>query len=104
MGTSAIKGVAIDASGNVIAESSRETCFVVNKDGRFELIPEKHYQNVCGVIRELTTKVPGKIVALAMAAASGNTLLTDVDGKPLTNIISWMDQRAAQNPPQIWRA
>ena len=100
LGTSAIKGVAIDASGNVIAESSRETCFVVNKDGRFELIPEKHYQNVCGVIRELTTKVPGKIVALAMAAASGNTLLTDVDGKPLTNIISWMDQRAAQNPPK----
>ena len=101
IGTTAIKGVVIDKGGNVVAESSKSSQFITPYKGWFETDPEKHYQDVCQVIKELNRKTPGKITALSMAAASGNALLTDDVGKPLINIINWMDQRAAENPPKI---
>ncbi len=99
LGTTAIKGVVMDQNSNIIAEASKVTSFIEPESGWFEIDPEEHYNDVCSIIKELTLKAPGEITALAMAAASGNSLLTDINGKPLTNIINWMDQRAVQNPP-----
>lgn len=99
LGTSAIKGVLADACGAVLAEAGAQTSLLYPCDGRVEVDPERHYQNICGIIRELAAQAPCEVVGLAMAAASGNTLLTDADGKPLTNIINWMDRRAEMNPP-----
>ena len=100
LGTTAIKGVLMDQDNNIIAESSKNTCFIEPQKGWFEVNPEGHYQDVCAIIKELAEQTPGEITALAMAVASGNSLLTDIDGKPLINIINWMDQRAIQNPPK----
>lgn len=101
LGTTAIKGVVMDQNGNVIAEASKNNHFIEPEIDWFEVDPEEHYQDVCAVIKGLAAKTPGKITALAMAVASGNSLLTDADGRPLTNIINWMDQRAVQNLPKI---
>ena len=100
LGTTAIKGVVIDQNRKIIAEASKNTRFITPHREWFETDPEEHYQDVCSVIRKLTAATPGKITALAMAVASGNSLLTDDNGKPLNNIINWMDKRAEQNPPQ----
>ena len=99
LGTSAIKGVLTDDRGAVLAEAGADNRFLHPQDGWVEVEPQPHYQNLCRVIRELVAAAPGEVVALAMAAASGNTLLTDAAGTPLTNIINWMDQRAEQEPP-----
>jgi len=99
LGTSAIKGVLTDASGVVLAEAGAETSLLCPCQGWMEVDPERHYQNICRIIRELAEKAPGDVAGLAMAAASGNTLLTDSDGMPLTKIINWMDRRAELNPP-----
>ncbi len=101
LGTTAIKGVVIDENGTIVAKASNNTRFIEPENGWFEVDPEEHYQEVCAVIKELSAKTPGTTKALAMAVASGNSLLADADGKPLTNIINWMDQRAVQNPPKI---
>lgn len=99
LGTSAIKGVLTDARGTVLAEAGADTRFVHPSDGWVEVEPDQHYRNVCGVIRELAAAAPGDIAGVAMAAASGNTLLAGADGAPLMNIINWMDHRAEQKPP-----
>lgn len=99
LGTSAIKGVLTDERGAVLAEAGAETRFIHPHDGWVETDPEVHYRNVCGVIRELADAAPDGVDAMAMAAASGNTLLTDEAGAPLGNIINWMDRRAEQQPP-----
>ena len=99
LGTSAIKGVLTDPAGAVLAEAGAESHFLHPQDGWVEIEPQQHYQNVCRVIRELVSAAPAEVAALAMAAASGNTLLTDAAGRPLINIINWMDRRAEQNPP-----
>jgi len=99
LGTSAIKGVLTDESGSVLAEADADTRLFHPREGWVESDPEQHYRNVCGVIRELAAAAPAEVAALAMAAASGNTLLTDAHGTPLTAIINWMDRRAEQCPP-----
>jgi len=101
LGTSGLKGVLIDRQGSVLAEAFADTSLLRPHDGWVEVDPEQHYQNVCQVIRELATAADGDVLALAMAAASGNTLLTDAEGVPLTRIINWMDGRAEQQPPAV---
>jgi len=99
LGTSAIKGVLTNAAGDVLAEAAAEPGLFHPHAGWVEVEPEQHYRTVCDVIRELATAAPGQVAALAMAAASGNTLLTDERGRPLTPIINWMDNRTASCPP-----
>ncbi len=99
LGTSAIKGVLTNAHGEVLAQAATHTHLLYPSDGRVEVAPEEHYRAVCGVMRELTTAAPGEVAALAMIGASGNTLLTDEHGRPLTPIISWMDSRSAACAP-----
>ncbi len=100
IGTSAIKGVLVRADGKVLAEAGTETAFLHPEEGQVEIEPERHYENVCGVIRRLAASAPCRVAALSMAAASGNTLLTDSEARPLCNIISWMDQRAVRQAPK----
>lgn len=100
LGTSAIKGVLMCADGRILSEAGMDTSFLHPQEGWVEIQPEQHYRNVCHVIRELTADAPGEVVGLSMAAASGNTLLTDSDGAPLMNIINWMDLRAEQKAPK----
>lgn len=101
LGTSAIKGVLTDGAGRVMAEAGADSTFLHPEEGWVEVDPERHYRNVCSVLRELAASAPGDVAAVAMAAASGNPLLTDDDGTPIANIINWMDQRAAQQPPAL---
>jgi sugar (pentulose or hexulose) kinase len=98
LGTSAIKGVLMDSTGAILAETENKTSFIHPQEEWIETDPEQHYRNVCGIIRKLAEAATGEVAALAMAAASGNTLLTDKSGTPLMNIINWMDQRAKQKP------
>jgi len=101
IGTSALKGVLTDACGVVLAEAGAETRLLYPQEGWVEFDPEEHYRNVCQILRKLADAAPGEVTALAMAAASGNTLLTGPCGTPLGSVISWMDQRSAQRPATI---
>ena len=104
LGTSAIKGILMDLSGHIIAEAGKATRFTHPREGWTEIEPEGHHQDACGVIRELAAAAPGPVAALSMAAASGNTLLTTEDGRPLTNILSWLDNREAQKESATLKA
>lgn len=103
VGTSAIKGILVSSSGRVVATARRPTVFVHPAPGQTEIEPEEHYRSTCAVIRELAGRTPAgaRVRALAMAAASGNTLLADLDGKPLTNILSWLDSRSVGKSAEL---
>ncbi len=103
VGTSAVKGVLLSIEGDIIAQGKRMTQFLHPQPDFVELSPEAHYRTVCDLIRELVSRAPSgsSIVALSMAAASGNTLLLDKAGQPLTNIISWLDQRAVKTAHEL---
>jgi sugar (pentulose or hexulose) kinase len=96
VGTSAVKGVLVSAEGLKLASARRATRLLRPASGWVELDPEEHYRSVCELLRELGSHAPpgARVRALAMAAASGNALLTDAGGRPLTNILSWLDTRS----------
>lgn len=97
LGTTRIKGVLTDRDNRILAEAERTVAFVPGISG-IEIDPEGHWRMLSDILRELAVEaaVYGEPVeALAFAAASGNTLLLDREsGKPLTSIISWLDERA----------
>lgn len=91
LGTSHIKGVLLDDNNRVSAEAERRVEFVPDIPG-IEIDPKAHWEMLCSILRELGKA--SDITAISFAAAAGNTILLDQDtGKPLTNIISWLDQR-----------
>ena len=96
VGTSAVKGVLVSAQGARLALARRATRLLRPSAGRVELEAEEHYRSVCDLLRELGSHAPpgAKVRALAMAAASGNVLLSDGRGRPLTRILSWLDNRS----------
>ncbi|MCP4403224.1 MAG: hypothetical protein GY801_38690 [bacterium] len=103
VGTSAVKGVVLSIKGDIIAQGKRIIQFLHPQPDFIELSPETHYRTVCDLIRELVSRTPpgSSIAALSMAVASGNTLLLDKAGQPLTNIISWLDQRAVKTSHEL---
>jgi xylulokinase len=100
LGTTGLKGVLMDRQGRVRAGAEADTCLLHPAEGRVEVDPGGHRDAVYGVIRTLADAAGGRVSALAMAGATGNTLLTDAAGTPLTPIINWMDRRAERNPPR----
>jgi sugar (pentulose or hexulose) kinase len=98
LGTSAIKAVRTDAGGTVLAEACAATELLVPRAGWVEVEPEALYRNLCRVVREVAQASPAPVAGLALAAASGNTLLCDEAGVPLGRVINWMDRRAEEPP------
>ncbi len=95
LGTSSIKGILVSTDGEILSEGKVENERECPEPGYCEYSADEHYENVCSLIRELAGNVPEdcSVRTLSMAAASGNTLLADRDGIPLTPVISWMDER-----------
>ncbi len=99
LGTSFIKGVLMDADGQILSTADRMVQYNRPHPQWFETDAEQQYQVVVALIRELAAAAPAPVKALAMAAASGNTLLADGQGRPLCPVINWMDKRCRGNPP-----
>ncbi len=99
LGTSAVKGVLLHVDGRILKTADRPVNYHYPQPGRVEADAEQWYQDILAVIRDLATAAPAPVKALAAAAASGNTLLADGQGRPLCPVINWMDRRCEGNPP-----
>lgn len=96
LGTSAVKGVLFDGM-HAIACNVFEVDLLSAGDS-IEFEPELYWVNIISLIRHLAKKSPTDISGIAMCVASGNTLITDENGIPLTRIISWLDKHRCEAP------
>jgi sugar (pentulose or hexulose) kinase len=103
VGTSAVKGVLVSSGGETLAAARRSASLLRPQSGRVELEPEEHYRTVCSLLQELASRAPrgARVRALAMSTASGNVLLTDGGGRPLGNILSWLDTRSVGRTAEL---
>lgn len=99
LGTSATKGVLLAADGRMLTRERRATELIRPAPDRVEFSSERAYELLCEVTRSLVRAAPAgtRIRAIALSGATGNALLLDESGKPLSNAISWMDSRSAQD-------
>lgn len=101
IGTSSVKGVLTDTRGQVKA-TARET-FSWKRVGErgLELDPEAYLKACTDALKKLSGVAEGKILGICASSASGNLLLLDHNGEPLTGIIGWQDGRVTEEPTRV---
>ena len=92
LGTSSVKAVLFDGE-KVVKKSSApfeiKECRLNDGAKYFGFSADKYAETVFGVIGELAKAVNGNVYGIAMASASGNTVVCDKNGNAILNAYSW---------------
>lgn len=92
LGTSSAKGVLLDENNTVLREASVKMNY--RRDaGYIGFDAAAFADDVIDLIANLAAALPdgGRVSSIAAVCASGNTLLCDIDGKPLVDCVSWLN-------------
>jgi len=103
-GTSKLAAVAIDLDGQVLAGAARENRAEMSglPAGRHEQDPDQLLELVIGLLSEVRAALGDRAAAVQGIGLTGQmhgVLVTDRSLTPLTNLITWQDQRAARKFP-----
>ncbi|AQY52183.1 hypothetical protein PWEIH_07186 [Listeria weihenstephanensis FSL R9-0317] len=99
IGTTSTKAVIFDASGELVARESRGYPLVTDDSGMAEQEPRVILDAVVDAIRAVveTAGVDAEALrAISFSAAMHSLIAVDADGEPLTNCITWADQRSGE--------
>lgn len=98
LGTSSVKAVLFSQEDGVIAKESADfhyaSAYLPDNSEYLGIDPEEFYRQICAVLKTLSQKLPSDchFAGLAMASASGNTVLCDKTGKALLPGYSWLNR------------
>ncbi len=95
LGTTALKGVLVSETGDMVCKAKRLTSYDYSDGGMVEFSAEKYYLIFSSLIKELIKSMPkdANVAAISISGASGNTVLLNEDKMPSCKAISWMDNR-----------
>jgi len=96
VGTSVIKCILFDQFGQEIFVIEDHCPIVAPNTGWFEMDPFQTWQTIVQLIKKssLSLDQDQEIVALVISTQGGSVIPLDQSDQPLSNIITWMDQRA----------
>ncbi len=96
VGTTNIKVVAFDSSGQPVAHASTPTPTHYPRPGRAHYDPEELWRSFVMSVRRVTDGLDdaSRIAGLAVASMGEAAVPLDADGQPTHNIIAWFDGRA----------
>ncbi len=94
-GTQSVRALLADLTGRTLACASRPTPTCHPAPGQGEYEPEKLWQCVLAVLREVAVGVPagGQVAGIACASVGESCVLIDAAGTPLANAMAWFDRR-----------
>lgn len=100
IGTTSICGVAVSASGNLIASVERPNDSMVTglPAGRVEQDPERIRERVVEVLCALVGRV-GQVGGIGITGQMHGMLAVDANNQPLTNLVIWQDGRGLERSP-----
>jgi xylulokinase len=104
LGTSALKTALISVSGKVVGWEVQDIPLYVLPDGGAEQNPLDWWEAFLTTSRRLIQKdlIPVEsIVAVCCSTQGECTIPVDAEGKPLMNVISWLDMRGAKYLPKV---
>jgi ABC-type Fe3+ transport system permease subunit len=96
LGTTAVKALLCDTTGQVVATAVRPYELVRPQPGWVEQDLDEVWQAIVETVRQVVAHTaPGqRVAAISLSVASGTTVLVGDDGQPLGRALSWMDTRA----------
>lgn len=103
VGTTAIKTCVFDENLRMLSKYSDEYDLITDGD-RVELDPETYWSTMVKAVRRTAGRLPLSDVAAICLTTQGETMIpVDRDGKPLSNAVVWLDQRAKAQADEIGR-
>lgn len=95
LGSSAIKGVLLDAAGALIGQTTRPTELEYPAPHAVVFSAARCFEWLAEVLRTLAATAAGRpIKAVTLSGATGDTVLLDAAGEPLWPVLHWMDARS----------
>ncbi|GAB2840808.1 FGGY family carbohydrate kinase [Actinocorallia aurea] len=95
IGTTGVKGVALDAERGIVAEASRRNALVSHRPGWAEADPGEWAANVAEILAELAARIDvTRVVGIATTGMVPAVVCLDSSGRPLRNAILQNDARA----------
>ena len=97
-GTSVIKAVAFDLSGQQIAQASRRNEYNTLANGGVEQDMIRTWQDTINTLKELNEQIPDcskRCISLSVTGQGDGTWLVDKNGEPVHDGWLWLDARAA---------
>ncbi|RTE03590.1 gluconokinase [Paenibacillus whitsoniae] len=107
IGTTSTKTLIIDRNGQVLASHSIEYPLFTPAPGRAEQDPEQIFNAVVDGIGEVVRKLslmPEQILCVSFSSAMHSLIAVDERLTPLTQCITWADNRAAQYAEELRRS
>jgi len=102
LGTSIIKGLAIDDAGRILASFSKETPLISRQPGWAEQSPEFWWSSTLEIINLLATRIDfSQVEGLGLSGQMHGLITYDANYQVLRRAIVWMDQRSSQEVEQI---
>lgn len=104
IGTTSTKSVLFSKKGEVIAQHTIGYPLHTPTPSTAEQNPEEIFQAVCGTIKQTVMKSsvePADIVCVSFSSAMHSVIAVNDNGKPLTNCITWADNRSVKWTEQI---
>ncbi len=98
IGTTSLKAAVFDEQGNLIDSVTKDYTLKVSGD-RVEFPAEEYWNLFSEAYDELAKNI--EITALAIDTQCETMIVTDENGKPLTDAIVWLDNRAAKEAEDI---
>lgn len=107
VGTTGTKAVVCDETGTVLGKGYSEYELSFGEHGEVEQHAQDWYEASCHAVRDACgqAKIPvGAIEALSLSTQGGSMLAVDHDFQPLTDVMTWMDQRAGAEAAELCAA
>lgn len=103
IGTSSCKAVLFSEDGSVLAAGKGEYALLFPRKGWVEQNPEEIFTGIGHAVQEIAKKGGAlkSVQAVTFSAQMSSQFLVDPQGKPLTNLISWMDGRAQKETQEF---
>ena len=104
IGTTSTKAVAYDARGRVLAEEDQEYPLNAPQPDRAEQDPEEIFSAVLDTLApvvEAVKEAGATVSGVSFSAAMHSLLALDGEGSPITNSITYADNRAAEQAEEI---
>ncbi|HRA48660.1 MAG TPA: FGGY family carbohydrate kinase, partial [Thermomicrobiales bacterium] len=95
IGTTNVKAVAVDVTGQPVAIASLPQVITYPRPGWAEHDPETVWNLACQVLRDVTSQIdqPERIAGIAVASMGEAGVTLDAHGQPTGPIIAWFDRR-----------
>jgi xylulokinase len=104
VGTTAVKALLLSVAGEPIASASYSYGLITPHEDWVEQDPKELWLGVVSTCRSVMEHVKreDKLIALSISSQAGTTIPVDVEGEPIGNAISWMDNRSHHQHKQVY--